>query len=79
MNSRRVSRFRTQPWHLAAFIVAACAGIIVGIYALRSRGIEMPAELMACLPRSRATLAYVDVNALRRSGFLDLIAGSKAA
>jgi hypothetical protein len=35
--------------------------------------------MMACLPRSRATLAYVDVNALRRSGFLDLIAGSKAA
>jgi hypothetical protein len=64
---------------LAAFIVAACAGVIVSIYALRSRGIETPAEMMACLPRSRATLAYVDVNALRRSGFLDLLAGSKAA
>jgi len=79
MNSRRVLPFRAQPWHLAAFIIAACAGVIVSIYALRSRGIETPAELMACLPRTRATLAYVDVNALRRSGFLDLIAGSKAA
>ena len=71
--------FRTQPWHLAAFIIAACAGVIVSIYVVRSRGIETPADLMACLPRNHATLAYLDVNALRRSGFLDLIAGSKAA
>ena len=37
-----------------------------------------PADLIACLPRTGATLAYVDVDAVRRAGLLDLISGTKA-
>ena len=31
------------------------------------------------LPADRATLVYIDTDALRKSGLLDLLAGSKAA
>ena len=72
-------RFRSQPWHLAALLVAICVGIVAFMYFSRSRGLDSPNELLACLPRSGATVLYVDVNALRRSGILDLFAGSKAA
>lgn len=34
--------------------------------------------MVACLPPGQATLAYVDVAALRRAEILDLLAGSKA-
>lgn len=34
--------------------------------------------MMACLPRTTATLIYLDVSAMRRSGTLDLVSGSKA-
>jgi hypothetical protein len=74
----RLLPFRPQPWHLAAFMVALCAGVIAIIYAARSRGIDTPSEMIACLPHRGATVAYIDVDALRRSGFLDLVAGSKA-
>ncbi len=74
----RLLPFRPQPWHLAAFMIALCAGVIAIIYAARSRGIDTPSQMIACLPHRGATVAYVDVDALRRSGFLDLIAGSKA-
>jgi hypothetical protein len=36
-------------------------------------------KLMECLPPDRATHVYLDVAALRKSGVLDLLAGSKAA
>ena len=36
------------------------------------------AALVECLPPDQATHVYLDVDALRRGGFLDLVAGSKA-
>ncbi|HZT39641.1 MAG TPA: hypothetical protein VFA28_17235 [Bryobacteraceae bacterium] len=74
----RLLPFRPQPWHLAAILVALCASVIAIMYEARSRGINTPSEMIACLPHRGATVAYIDVDALRRSGFLDLIAGSKA-
>jgi hypothetical protein len=74
----RLLPFRPQPWHLAAILVALCAGVIAIMYEARSRGINTPSEMIACLPHRGATVAYVDIDALRRFGFLDLIAGSKA-
>ena len=35
--------------------------------------------MIACLPRSAATLLFVDVDGIRRSGILDIIAGPKSA
>jgi hypothetical protein len=75
----KLLRFRSQPWHLAALLIAICIGVIAFMYLTRSRGLDDPREMLACLPRTGATVLYVDVNALRRSGILDLIAGSKAA
>jgi hypothetical protein len=55
-------------------IAAASAFFII-----RSRSLDSPAKMLACLPQEGATLVYIDVDALRNSGILSLIAGSKAA
>lgn len=70
---------RFQPWQLAVLVVALCVGV-VGL--VRWRRVSRPfsaAELIQTLPPDQATHAYIDVDALRRSGLLDLLAGSKAA
>ena len=72
-------RFRFQPWQLAVVLVAICAAVLAGIYAYRVRGGSNPAALVSYLPTAHATVVYLDVDALRRSGLLNMIAGSKAA
>jgi hypothetical protein len=72
-------RFRFKAWQPAALLIAICAGVIAGMYFYRSSGGDSPAELASYLPLGDGTLIYIDVNALRRSGILDLIAGKKAA
>ena len=44
-----------------------------------TRGPPTPAELASYLPDKDGTLLYIDVDAMRRSGILDMMAGSKAA
>jgi hypothetical protein len=56
--------------------VAVCAA---GVYWLRNRGPKTPAELVALLPTANASVVYIDVDTLRRSGILGMLAGSKAA
>jgi hypothetical protein len=69
---------RFQPWQLAALVVILCAGAVWLAHWWRaSRHIDATA-LVECLPRDRSMLVYIDVNALRRSGLLDLVAGSSA-
>ena len=72
-------RFRFQPWQLAVLVVLLC-GAAVGV--VRWRRTFQPVNatsLLAALPVQGATLLYIDADALRRSGILDLLAGSKAA
>jgi len=45
----------------------------------RTRGGSNPSDLVAYLPTDNATVVYIDAGALRRSGILNMIAGSKAA
>ncbi len=45
----------------------------------RTRGGSDPSALVSLLPIANATVVYVDVDAIRRSGILKMIAGSKAA
>ena len=71
-------RFRFQPWQLAVVLVAVCAAVLAGIYVYRVRGGSNPAALVSYLPTAHATVVYLDVDALRRSGLLNMIAGSKA-
>lgn len=43
------------------------------------RGGSSPSDLASFLPTANATVIFIDVDAIRRSGILNLVAGSKAA
>jgi hypothetical protein len=72
-------RFRFQPWQLAVLLALLCGAVMIGIHLYRIRGGSKPSDLVAYLPTDSATIVYIDVDAIRRSGILNLIAGSKAA
>jgi hypothetical protein len=61
-------------------LVVACAlAAGGGIYWFhRSHSAARPADLVVLLPTSNASVVYIDVDAMRRSGILNLVAGSKA-
>jgi hypothetical protein len=71
-------RTKLQPWHLVAAVILLCGSVLGALYWVRSRTVATPRAMLACLPRTGAVAVYLDVEALRRSGVLDLIAGSKA-
>ena len=56
----------------------ACIAAVIGAYFYRSHADTTPSSLLSYLPRNSGVVAYLDVDALRRSGFLDMIAGSKS-
>ena len=58
---------------------AACVAAVAGLQWFRLRGGLSPAELVSYLPTSDASVIYIDVEAIRRSGILNMLAGSKAA
>ncbi|MGB6944683.1 MAG: hypothetical protein WBE37_19960 [Bryobacteraceae bacterium] len=72
---------RLQPRQLLALalLVAACALAAGGIYWFRSRKPAAPSDLVAYLPTANASVVYIDVDALRRSGILGMLAGSKTS
>jgi len=72
-------RLRFQPWQLALLLIAVCAASVAGVYLYRTRGGSAPTDLVSYLPTGNATIVYVDVSAIRRSGILKMITGSKAA
>jgi hypothetical protein len=72
-------RFRFQPWQLAVLLALLCAAFTGAIHLYRTRGGSNPSDLVAYLPTDNATVVYIDAGAVRRSGILNMIAGSKAA
>jgi hypothetical protein len=58
-------------------LLAACLLAAGGIYWFRSRSSARPSDLVAYLPATNASVIYIDVDALRRSGILGMLAGSK--
>jgi hypothetical protein len=60
-------------------LVVACALAAGGIYWFRARRAVGPTDLVAYLPTADASVVYIDVDALRRSGMLSMLAGSKTA
>lgn len=63
-----------------AALVSVVGAIAIGTavwFGYAGRPLSSPADLIGCVPRSGATVVYLDVDALRKSGYLDLIAGSK--
>lgn len=63
---------------LVVALLAACALAAGGIYWYRLRHTGQPASLVSYLPAANASVMYVDVDALRRSGILATLAGPKA-
>jgi hypothetical protein len=72
-------RFRFHAWQLVVLLSAACAAAVAGLHWSRARGASAPAELVSFLPTANAGVVYIDVDAIRRSGVLNMLAGSKAA
>ena len=60
---------------LALFLAAASVG---GFLWWRTSRTFNDQQLLQSLPQARATHVFIDVDKLRRSGLLDLIAGSKS-
>jgi len=58
-------------------VVCALAGL--GVYWFHARTATDPSNLVAYLPAPNASVFYIDVDSLRRSGILGMVAGSKRA
>ncbi len=71
-------RLRLQPWQLAVLVVALSFGLIAVVRWRKNSVTYDAAHMISALPFERATLFYADVDALRKAGILDLVAGSKA-
>ena len=61
------------------FIVLLCAAATGGFFAWRASRTLSSVQLIQSLPQARATHVFIDVDGLRKSGILDMIAGSKSA
>jgi hypothetical protein len=67
-----------QRRHIVALSVAACAIAGAVGYWYHARTAARAPSLASYLPADNASVIYIDVDALRRSGILNLVAGSKA-
>jgi hypothetical protein len=73
-------RLRFQPWQLALLVVALCVAAVGVVRWVRVSQPDDAARMLGDLPADKkATLIYIDTGLLRRSGMLDLLAGSQAA
>ncbi len=54
-----------------------CGLVLAGVYAYRVRGAGSPEALASYLPLTDGTLVYIDVDGVRSSGILKLVAGGK--
>ncbi len=70
-------RYRLQPWQLAAIVILLCAAAVAFAH-WRSLKTYDAAALLQSLPPDQATHVFIAVGALRDSGILDVLAGSKA-
>jgi len=65
-------------WVFVGLALVVAVGLGWGIYDRYRPRYETPAEMMALLPRSDAVLFFADVRAIRETGLLAKVAGSKA-
>jgi hypothetical protein len=72
-------RVRPQLWQVVSLLSLLCALSILAVHFFRVSAGASPADLVSYLPTANATVVYVDVDAIRRSGILNMVAGSKTA
>jgi hypothetical protein len=72
-------KYRLHPGLLLLAILALCGVIIFGVAFLRSRAMSTAEDLLVRLPSGDAPILSVDVQALRRSGILAALGGSKVS
>jgi hypothetical protein len=70
---------RFQLRQLVVLVLVVCALAAGGIYWFRLRSSARPSDLVAYLPTADASVVYIDVDALRRSGILGMVMGSNSA
>jgi hypothetical protein len=68
---------RFRPWQLAVLLILICVGLIVAIRYISIERTPAVRELAAWLPDGQGTLVYIDVGALRDSGILETLVGSR--
>jgi hypothetical protein len=68
-------RFRLHAWQLVAVLSVACAATVAGLQWYWMRAGSSPGELVSYLPIANASVVYIDVDAIRRSGMLKMLAG----
>jgi hypothetical protein len=73
------ARFQLRQVVALLLLLLACALAAGGIYWFRARRAAPSTNLVVYLPTVNASVAYIDVDALRRSGILSMLAGSKTA
>ena len=71
-------KFQLKRTYAAVAVAAAGCAALASWYFIRSRSLDAPRAMLACLPRTGAISVFLDMDGLRRSGILDTIAGSKA-
>jgi hypothetical protein len=70
-------RYRFRPWQLAALLILVCIGLVLALRYIRQDRTPPVRELAAWLPPGPGTLVYIDVAALRDSGLLETLVGSR--
>lgn len=70
---------RPRPIHVSFLLLAICAAALVWVEWRRRSFDSSIGGLVRHLPSAAATQVYLDVQALRTAGLLEMIAGSKAA
>lgn len=63
---------------IVASALAILVTIVAAIYFIGEHRVSNASEMLAFLPADNAVMVYVDVGAIRRSGLLNIIAGTKA-
>lgn len=71
-------KFKPQPWQLILLIAAVCGLSIGGMVWYHSTTLT-PTALLKRMPSKDALVMWIDFAALRRAGFLQLLAGAKSA
>lgn len=72
-------RIRTRPWLIFPLIAAATLLFLYGLDRYQHRFVRTDRDLLHLLPGGDATVFYAQMDALRRAGLVNVVAGSKKA